>query len=207
VLLMDEPLSNLDALLRLKFRSDLKRIVHELRTTTIYVTHDQVEALSLGDRLAVMRDGKIIQVDAPLAVYDRPADKFVGGFIGNPPMNFLPVTLAKENGGLRATIGEHAFPVPAELADFAGQPVLAGIRGENVVASAERTEGAVAGTVKVIEPLGAQLLITATIAGEELKVLAPNDFTTTEDAPLWLRPAPDKVRWFTADTGQELLAR
>jgi multiple sugar transport system ATP-binding protein len=205
VLLMDEPLSNLDALLRLKFRSDLKRIVHELKTTTIYVTHDQVEALSLGDRLAVMRDGKIIQVDAPLAVYDRPADAFVGGFIGNPPMNFLPVILGQEKGELKATIGEHKFPAPRELGDFAGQSVLAGIRGENVTPSADRTEGAVAGTVKVIEPLGAQLLITAIVAGQELKVLAPNDFITTEDAALWLRPSPDKVRWFTPDTGQELL--
>jgi multiple sugar transport system ATP-binding protein len=206
VLLMDEPLSNLDALLRLKFRSDLKRIVHELKTTTIYVTHDQVEALSLGDRLAVMRDGKIIQVDAPLAVYDHPAEVFVGGFIGNPPMNFLPVTLGQTDGQLQAKIGEHAFPAPSELGDFAGQPVLAGIRGENVTPSANRADGAVAGTVKVIEPLGAQLLITATVAGEELKILAPNDFTTTEDAPLWLRPSPGKVRWFAADTGQELLS-
>src|ERR1700744_6477290 len=89
VLLMDEPLSNLDALLRLEFRSDLKRIVHELKTTTIYVTHDQVEALSLADRLAVMRDGRIVQCDKPLRVYEHPASTFVGGVIGHTPPQLL----------------------------------------------------------------------------------------------------------------------
>lgn len=201
VLLMDEPLSNLDALLRLKFRSDLKRIVHELKTTTIYVTHDQVEALSLGDRMAVMRDGEIVQVDRPLNVYDRPAEVFVGGFIGSPPMNFLPVTVtAGENGALEASVGGHAFPAPAGLKDYAGQPVLAGIRGENVTPSAAGQPGAVPATVKVVEPLGAQLLITVTVEGTEFKVVAPNDFAVAEDARLWLRPAPDKVRWFDPDT-------
>jgi multiple sugar transport system ATP-binding protein len=202
---MDEPLSNLDALLRLKFRSDLKRIVHELKTTTIYVTHDQVEALSLGDRMAVMRDGAIVQADAPLAVYDRPADTFVGGFIGSPPMNFLPVTIAAgPDGALTASTGGHAFPAPEQLRDFAGQPILAGIRGENVTPSSAPAQGAVPAKVRVIEPLGAQLLITVTISDTEFKVLAPNDFTTSEDAALWLRPAPAKVRWFDPDTGQEL---
>jgi multiple sugar transport system ATP-binding protein len=207
VLLMDEPLSNLDALLRLKFRSDLKRIVHELKTTTIYVTHDQAEALSLGDRMAVMRDGVIVQVDAPLAVYDRPASTFVGGFIGTPPMNFLPVTITDGPGGqLTANAGGHAFPVPGHLRDFAGQPLLAGIRGENVTPSSAQAQDAVPGTVRVIEPLGAQLLITVTISGTEFKVLAPNDFRTTEDAPLWLRPAAAKVRWFDPGSRQELRA-
>ena len=201
VLLMDEPLSNLDALLRLKFRSDLKRLVHELKTTTIYVTHDQVEALSLGDRMAVLRDGEIVQVDTPRCVYDRPADTFVGGFIGSPPMNFLPVTLtAGEGGGLSAHVGEHTFPVPADLKDYAGRPLLAGIRGENVVPGATRRPGAIPGTVKVVEPLGAQLLITVTIGGTEFKIVAPNDFAANEDAELWLSPVPDKVRWFDPGT-------
>jgi multiple sugar transport system ATP-binding protein len=89
VLLMDEPLSNLDALLRLEFRTELKKIVQDLGTTTVYVTHDQGEALSLGDRVAVMRAGRIVQLGDPIAVYDSPADRFVGGFLGSPPMNFL----------------------------------------------------------------------------------------------------------------------
>jgi multiple sugar transport system ATP-binding protein len=209
VLLMDEPLSNLDALLRLKFRSDLKRIVGELKTTTIYVTHDQVEALSLGDRMAVMRDGAIVQVDRPLAVYDRPADTFVGGFIGNPPMNFLPVTIKAGSGsdsgsGLTANAAGHAFPAPGHLRDFVGRTLLAGIRGENVIPSSTQTGDALPCAVRVIEPLGAQLLITVTISDTEFKVLAPNDFTTSSGATLWLRPAPAKVRWFDPDTRQEL---
>src|SRR6266540_4233349 len=104
VLLMDEPLSNLDALLRLEFRAELKKLLSDLQTTTVYVTHDQVEALSLGDRIAVMRTGRIVQVAEPMVVYDRPAERFVGGFIGNPPMNFLRATVARENGHARVTL-------------------------------------------------------------------------------------------------------
>ena len=204
VLLMDEPLSNLDALLRLKFRSDLKRIVHELKTTTIYVTHDQVEALSLGDRMAVMRDGQIVQCDAPLRVYEHPVSTFVGGFIGNPPMNFLPVTAEVTDGQPRARVGAHAFPAPEALRGLAGRRLLAGIRGENVVPSADRVPGAVPGRVRVVEPLGSHVLVTVSIDGTEVKVLAPSDFNPAEDAELWLRPVPEKVRWFDPDTQREV---
>jgi multiple sugar transport system ATP-binding protein len=206
VLLMDEPLSNLDALLRLKFRSDLKRIVHELKTTTIYVTHDQVEALSLGDRLAVMRDGRIVQCDTPLRVYDYPVSTFVGGFIGNPPMNFLPATVEVVDGQPRARVGAAGFPAPEELRGYAGRGLLAGIRGENVVSSAARVPEAVPGLVRVVEPLGSHVLVTVTIAGTEFKVLAPSDFAAAEDAELWLRPVPEKVRWFDPDTQREVRA-
>ena len=204
VLLMDEPLSNLDALLRLKFRSDLKRIVHELKTTTIYVTHDQVEALSLGDRLAVMRDGRIVQCDAPLRVYEHPVSTFVGGFIGNPPMNFLPVTAEVTDGQVRVRVGAHAFPAPEELRALAGRPLLAGIRGENVVPADSQAPGAIPSRVRVVEPLGSHVLVTVTIEGTEFKVLAASDFTPAEDAVLWLRPAAEKVRWFDPDTQREV---
>jgi multiple sugar transport system ATP-binding protein len=200
VLLMDEPLSNLDALLRLKFRSDLKRIVHELKTTTIYVTHDQVEALGLGDRLAVMRDGEIVQCDTPLRVYEHPVNTFVGGFIGNPPMNFLPVTAELADGQPQARVGAHSFPMPEEMRAFTGRPLLAGIRGENVTSSPAQVPGAVLGQVRVVEPLGSHVLVTVTIEGTEFKVVAPTDFTATEDEGLWLRPAPAKVRWYDPET-------
>jgi multiple sugar transport system ATP-binding protein len=206
VLLMDEPLSNLDALLRLKFRSDLKRIVHELKTTTIYVTHDQVEALSLGDRLAVMRDGRIVQSDAPLRVYERPVSTFVGGFIGNPPMNFLPATVEVTDGQPLARVGGHAFPVPEELRGLAGRRLLAGIRGENASPAPAGAPGAVPGRVRVVEPLGSHVLVTVTIEGTEFKVLAQSDFAVDEDAELWLRPVPEKVRWFDPDTEREVRA-
>ena len=206
VLLMDEPLSNLDALLRLKFRSDLKRIVHELKTTTIYVTHDQVEALSLADRLAVMRDGRIVQCDKPLRVYEHPASTFVGGFIGNPPMNFLPVTLAATDGQPQARVGAHTFPAPDELRPLSGRPLLAGIRGENVVPAAAPGPGAIPGQVRVVEPLGSHVLVTVTIAGTEFKVVAPTDFTAAEDSELWLRPVPEKVRWYDPETQRAIQA-
>jgi multiple sugar transport system ATP-binding protein len=101
VLLMDEPLSNLDALLRLEMRAELKRLLREIKATTIYVTHDQIEALSMGDRIAVMKDGIIQQIDHPGRVYDLPTNQFVGGFIGNPPMNFMTGQVQRENGGMK----------------------------------------------------------------------------------------------------------
>jgi multiple sugar transport system ATP-binding protein len=133
-------------------------------------------------------------------VYERPASTFVGGFIGNPPMNFLPATVEVTDGQPRARVGAHAFPLPEELRGLAGRHLLAGIRGENVTPAAERAPGAVPGRVRVVEPLGSHVLVTVTIEGTEFKVVAPSDFTAGEDTELWLRPAPEKVRWFDPDT-------
>jgi len=130
VLLMDEPLSNLDALLRLHMRAELKRLHREIRATTVYVTHDQVEALSLGDRIAVMKDGEIVQCAAPMEIYDRPASRFVGGFIGSPPMNFLTGTVARSNGAMRVEVGGTSIPLPAGTA-VAGEGTI-GIRPEHI---------------------------------------------------------------------------
>src|SRR5690606_13353009 len=126
--------SNLDALLRLNFRAELKRLVGELKTTTIYVTHDQVEALSLGDQIAVMRDGRIVQRGTPMEVYDRPATEFVGSFIGNPPMNFLRGRVQRENGRAEVAIGEYLLDAPASLKALGVSDVLVGIRAENIIA-------------------------------------------------------------------------
>ena len=122
VLLMDEPLSNLDALLRLEMRAELKRLLKETRTTTLYVTHDQVEAMSLADRIAVMRQGEIVQLGTPTEIYHAPADTFVGGFIGNPPMNFLLAGAL----GVRVVLEGFAVPSPVE-----GE-VLLGVRPEDL---------------------------------------------------------------------------
>jgi multiple sugar transport system ATP-binding protein len=214
VLLMDEPLSNLDALLRLNFRAELKRLVADLKTTTIYVTHDQVEALSLGDRIAVMREGRIVQCDTPMAVYDRPATAFVGGFIGNPPMNFLRGRLEGANGRRKVVIGNYAFEVPASLSATPGNDVQVGIRAENIEAMPEPASNALAARADVIEPLGANLLITAVVdngtersgqAPQRVKILTHVDFPVRADQPLWLRPEPGKVRWFDVESGQEVI--
>jgi multiple sugar transport system ATP-binding protein len=203
VLLMDEPLSNLDALLRLQFRAELKKLVHDVQTTTVYVTHDQVEALSLGDRIAVMREGQIVQVADPMVVYDQPATEFVGSFIGNPPMNFLRGAVSREDGHARVAIGDQALSAPPALAEAAGPDVLLGIRAENIQPSLEPDGGAGAlqAETLVVEPLGSHLLVTALLGGQQLKVVTRTDFPTAPGRPIWLRPEPDKIRWLRTSDG------
>jgi multiple sugar transport system ATP-binding protein len=198
VLLMDEPLSNLDALLRLTFRAELKKLVSELGTTAIYVTHDQVEALSLGDRIAVMNQGRIVQHDTPTRVYAEPASRFVGGFIGNPPMNFLAGRLGG-NGRPELRIGEHAIELPDGAAAAASGETLVGIRAENIVPATEPSPGAVPARTQVVEPLGSHLLLTAAIGEQLLKVVAPVDFPAQPNRDLWLRLEPAKLRLFELD--------
>ena len=200
VLLMDEPLSNLDALLRLQFRAELKKLVSEVKTTTVYVTHDQLEALSLGDRIAVMREGQIVQVAEPMEVYDHPATEFVGSFIGSPPMNFLRAT--GRDGGV--AIGSQSVVAPSSV--VAEGDVLLGIRAESIRAFAEApSSGALKAETVVVEPLGSHLLVTATVEGQPLKVVTRTDFPVKPGMPLWLEPEPDKVRWLRASDGMALV--
>jgi multiple sugar transport system ATP-binding protein len=204
VLLMDEPLSNLDALLRLQFRAELKKLVSEVKTTTVYVTHDQLEAMSLGDRIAVMREGQIVQVAEPMVVYDRPATEFVGSFIGSPPMNFLRGVARSENGRSVVTIGSQTLAAPPAVAQ--ADDVLIGIRAENIQASAAAVApgaGLQAETV-VVEPLGSHLLITATVEGQVLKIVTRTDFATRPGESIWLQPEVDKLRWLRASDGAAL---
>ena len=205
VLLMDEPLSNLDALLRLQFRAELKKLVSDVKTTTLYVTHDQVEALSLGDRIAVMRDGQIVQVDEPMQVYDRPATAFVGGFIGSPPMNFLRAVAHAEDGRASVAIGGQRLPAPVTVVQ--ATDVLVGIRAENIVASAAAPQNGAAALraeTVVVEPLGSHLLVTASVEGQPIKVVTRTDFPVRAGMPIWLEPEPDKVRWLRAADGLAL---
>ncbi|HEY1291962.1 MAG TPA: ABC transporter ATP-binding protein [Chloroflexota bacterium] len=204
VLLMDEPLSNLDALLRLQFRAELKRLVQEIQTTTVYVTHDQVEALSLGDRVAVMREGHILQVDAPMTVYDYPATEFVGGFIGSPPMNFLRAAVRADGGQVRVFIGGQELAAPAEVAAAGDDMVLLGIRAEYIEASTPNGSGTAGGLdaeALVVEPLGSHLLITAGIGDQQLKVVTRTDFEVQPGQRLHLQPELDKIRWLRASDG------
>jgi multiple sugar transport system ATP-binding protein len=206
VLLMDEPLSNLDALLRLQFRAELKKLVQEIQTTTIYVTHDQVEALSLGDRIAVMRSGRILQVDKPMTVYDYPSTEFVGSFIGNPPMNFLRAGIRRENGHTRVAIGGQALEAPAAIANSGEADVLVGIRAEYIQArhpDGTPTEGFDADTL-VVEPLGSHLLITASVGDQILKVVTRADFDAEPGQRLRLQPEMDKIRWLRSSDGMTI---
>jgi multiple sugar transport system ATP-binding protein len=200
VLLMDEPLSNLDALLRMEMRAELKALLQKLEATTIYVTHDQVEALSMGDRIAVMNAGRIVQVNSPLAVYDNPADMFVGGFIGTPPMNFLEADVAANGGAPVVRLSGGSFPLPAEARSLAGRQLVLGIRAEAIGVEAEPGEGLIQATVHVIEPLGSHNLLTVRIGDDLVKVSTRPTFYPEPEAAVWLRIEPERIRWMDPET-------
>lgn len=205
VLLMDEPLSNLDALLRLEMRAELKRLLREIKATTIYVTHDQIEALSMGDRIAVMKDGRIQQIDQPSLVYDRPANRFVASFIGNPPMNLLTGQVRWVNGEIKVQIGDFSLNpaggARAALRPYDGKPVLVGIRAENIEVLGHPAPDAVKVSVLVLEPLGSQNLLTVRIGEDLMKVSTHPDFVVSPDEDIWLRFPADKVRWMDVESG------
>jgi multiple sugar transport system ATP-binding protein len=208
VLLMDEPLSNLDALLRLEMRAELKRLLGEIGSTTIYVTHDQVEALSMGDRIAVMRAGKLVQVGDPLTIYDAPADQFVGGFIGNPPMNFLAARIEERDGAYVATVGGGELPLHGrgeDLAGRAGRDLLLGIRAENIDLQTAPAEGrGPRGRVLVVEPLGSHNLVTLRVGDEQLKATTRPDAALGRDQEVAVVIDPARIRWLEADRGLAL---
>ncbi|MEA2386876.1 MAG: multiple sugar transport system ATP-binding protein [Thermoleophilaceae bacterium] len=168
--LMDEPLSNLDAKLRVQMRAEIAKLQSDLGTTTVYVTHDQIEAMTMGDRVAVMRKGELQQVAAPQELYDRPLNLFVAGFIGSPSMNLVEATLERADGGLtavagsqRVALGDETLSARPALKQFEGRPVILGIRPEDLEdaelaadASADRT---LAGEVQLTEALGSEVMV------------------------------------------------
>ncbi|HEY7294918.1 MAG TPA: sn-glycerol-3-phosphate ABC transporter ATP-binding protein UgpC [Dehalococcoidia bacterium] len=170
--LMDEPLSNLDAKLRVETRAQIVKLHHRLRTTTIYVTHDQVEAMTMGDRIAVMRDGILQQLDTPQALYDRPANIFVAGFIGSPTMNMLPMGVHAEGGEVELVHDEVRIPVPGSMAggiaQFNGREITVGLRPEDISdhAEADWVAGTLPAVVDVLEPLGSEAFLYGTVNGQ-----------------------------------------
>jgi multiple sugar transport system ATP-binding protein len=182
--LMDEPLSNLDAKLRVQMRSEIARIQHDLSTTTLYVTHDQVEAMTMGDRVAVIRKGVLQQVDAPQYLYDHPNNLFVAGFIGSPAMNIVEATLARSNGSFTAEFGGYRLAIPEDvlgvhpdLKGFEGKQVIIGIRPEDMEDAAIKPDAPadhrISSSVILREALGADVLV-------HFMIKAPAVFT--EDA-------------------------
>ena len=165
VILMDEPLSNLDALLRMEMRAELKGVLAESNTTAIYVTHDQVEAMSMADRISVMHQGKIVQAASPIEVYRNPAAEFVAGFIGNPPMNFLDGT--SEGGGKYSVAGQsHSTDRLRRTRNL-----KFAIRPEDMKLS----EDGLAAVAKVVEPLGAHLLVTCDLDGKLFRAILDSE--------------------------------
>ncbi|MBM3226424.1 MAG: sn-glycerol-3-phosphate ABC transporter ATP-binding protein UgpC [Candidatus Tectomicrobia bacterium] len=172
VFLFDEPLSNLDAKLRVNMRAELIKLHDRLDATMIYVTHDQVEAMTMGDRIVVMRNGFIQQVGPPMEVYNQPQNQFVAGFIGSPPMNFLSTRLVPNNGGLAVELQGMHLPLPPALAKtaaaYANKPVLFGIRPEDISAEQDNKSSHMAAlrtTIEVLEPLGAEVVMELSYKG------------------------------------------
>jgi multiple sugar transport system ATP-binding protein len=198
--LMDEPLSNLDAKLRVEMRTYLAELHQRLRTTTLYVTHDQTEAMTMGDRVAVMRDGRLQQVDIPQVLYDRPANAFVAGFIGSPAMNLLRARLGGGDGAMRVELGEVALPLPRSLlaarpalATYAGREILVGIRPEDIedAAFAPSANGSsLPVRVTLAEPLGAEVIAHFPLAGGVESVEAGSEPVAGGSALLTARLSP-----------------
>jgi multiple sugar transport system ATP-binding protein len=191
-------------------RAELKKLLADIKVTTIYVTHDQIEALSMGDRIAVMKNGVIQQVDHPSTVYDMPANQFVGGFIGNPPMNFMTGQVQRENGHVRVQIGDFKLDPAAAMQDtlkpYDGKSVLLGIRAENMETLNTPADDAVKVNVLVVEPLGAQNLLTVNIGEDTVKVSTHPTFKVAPNDDVWLRFPAEKIRWVDRDTEKVLYA-
>jgi multiple sugar transport system ATP-binding protein len=185
--LMDEPLSNLDAKLRVQMRAEIARIQQALRVTTVYVTHDQVEAMTMGHRVAVMRDGVLQQVDTPQHLYDAPMNLFVASFVGSPPMNLFETTIMQENGRISCRVGQMELELPSDvvaqrpaLAEYEGRSVAIGIRPEDVREAAGWDGARLRGRILLVESLGSEQLVHIEIAATPL---ARSDLVDTAAQP------------------------
>ncbi|MEU0496937.1 sn-glycerol-3-phosphate ABC transporter ATP-binding protein UgpC [Mycobacterium sp. NPDC006124] len=198
--LLDEPLSNLDAKLRNQVRGDLKRLHRELPVTSIYVTHDQVEAMTLGDRLCVMSAGEVQQIGTTDDIYNRPANTFVAAFMGSPPMNLLPGVV---RGGML-----HVADEPIATAATPDGPVTVGVRPEHLEVHTTRVDGMVPARVDVVEPLGSHSLVTA-LVGEDTRMIvhAPAGTLLDPGTPIGVAMPPERTYFFDAVTGEARRSR
>ena len=215
VFLFDEPLSNLDAKMRVQMRTEINRLHHRLGATMVYVTHDQIEAMTLGQRIVIQNEGKVQQIDAPLELYERPANRFVAGFIGSPAMNLLPGKLVQEDGlrfvadgGDSSASGGEPLPLPADFSPpeaVLGQAVVLGIRPEHVQVADGGNAAAFAATVQVVEPLGNETLLYFTVAGRQFVVRGPGGAVAAVDSEVPLALSAEHIHLFAADDGRNLL--
>jgi sn-glycerol 3-phosphate transport system ATP-binding protein len=202
--LFDEPLSNLDAKLRVKMRLEIKKLQESLGTTSIYVTHDQVEAMTLAHRLVVMNAGRAEQIGTPLEVYDRPATVFVAGFIGSPSMNFISAELSPDgsaislNGGQTLRLAPEAAPSPQ------GGSLIVGMRPEHLEVAADTFGELLPLDVELVEPLGADTLVHGRLNGEELTARLPGHATCVPGQRLSLKVEAENLHLFNADSGQRI---
>jgi ABC-type sugar transport system ATPase subunit len=209
VFLFDEPLSNLDAKLRVQMRTEMKRLHRRVATTMIYVTHDQVEAMTLADRVVVMRDGRVEQIGAPEAIYNRPASTFVAGFIGAPTMNLIAARIEDRNGRFAVSMGNASFEVPDEHAaacrSRAGREVILGLRPEHLVLSADDADpGVVEVAATLIEPLGTDTLVFFEVSGLEMVARLPPDAARNPGDRVRIRPDLRRMHLFDPETGARI---
>ncbi len=216
VFLMDEPLSNLDAKLRIQTRAELIKLHRRLGITTIYVTHDQVEAMTMGDRIAVMRDGLIQQCNTPLGLFNNPANRFVAGFIGSPPMNFLEATLQRQDGGLYVETANFRVRLPEpteaqEVDEYLGRPVTFGIRPTDIFDTTHpgpveaSPDNMIQVQVEVIEPMGAQSVLYLSAGEETLVASVDSETPAVEDEPLDVILNMTKAHLFHPETEQAII--
>jgi multiple sugar transport system ATP-binding protein len=204
VFLFDEPLSNLDAKLRVQMRVELKKLHSRLNTTAVYVTHDQVEAMTLGDRVVVMRGGEVQQVGEPLELYNTPANRFVAGFLGSPAMNFAAMRVTNGAGGLRADSSGFGIDVPAQidprLRPYTGREVTFGVRPEDLhIANGSDPAGlCLDGVVEVVEKLGAEILLDLQVGGQSMVASVEPTVRAQRGDKLRLALRPDRLHFFDA---------
>ncbi len=205
VFLYDEPLSNLDAKLRVAMRTELKELHQRLKTTSVYVTHDQIEAMTMGDQVVVMKDGHIEQSGNPLELYDRPTNLFVAGFIGSPAMNFLPVEGRRRGGDApRIELADGTtLPAPAHVAGVDGQPVVFGTRPEHLCLDGE---GGIAVQVVTVEPTGADTFVACRHHGTDMSVVFRERHSFEPGSTIRLRPDLQHAHLFDAGSGRRLAA-
>jgi multiple sugar transport system ATP-binding protein len=208
--LMDEPLTNLDFKLRVEMRGELKRIHQELNTTLLYVTNDQVEALSLADRIAVLNAGVLQQVGTPEAIYEQPVNRFVAAFIGNPRMNFLDCALRSDGGPqLVALDGSWQLPIPGDRlaqarAALSGDTVTLGVRPEDLKLTTHEQPGALAGAIYVLEPLGDRTIVDVSLGATNLRVRLPPTFDGKAGQQVWCAPDLDRIHMFDPQSGRRV---
>ncbi|HSB35679.1 MAG TPA: sn-glycerol-3-phosphate ABC transporter ATP-binding protein UgpC [Thermoanaerobaculia bacterium] len=209
VFLFDEPLSNLDAKLRVQMRAEITKLQQRLKTTSVYVTHDQVEAMTMGSRIAVMKDGRLQQVGTPLEVYERPANLFVANFIGTPPMNFFPAAVADR--GARLAAGTFSLPVPASmrapLAEKDGLRVVVGVRPENLLEAGKPARGETASLsveVEIVEPLGHEVVVHTRIGDDRIVAKLDPHRVPAIASTIEMVIELDAMHLFDAATGRRL---
>ncbi|TZG31233.1 sn-glycerol-3-phosphate ABC transporter ATP-binding protein UgpC [Agrobacterium sp. B1(2019)] len=205
VFLFDEPLSNLDAKLRVQMRAEIKELHQRLGATTVYVTHDQIEAMTMADKIVVMRDGHIEQVGHPLDLYDRPANRFVAGFIGSPAMNFVAGQLERPEGQAFIASDGTRIPLPLRPDLPKDVDVVLAIRPEELAIVPQDSAMAFPATVSVVEATGPETVVIASACGTRLSVVVKERSRLRPGETIWLRPQQDKVQFFEAtESGRRL---